>query len=225
MEISENIIHVWHSNVSSAKGWLDTLEQYLVPDEVARSKKFQFQHDQERFIISRGILRVLIGGYLEMDPKQIEFIYGPHGKPELKDRQQKKLHFNLSHANETTLYAITLGQAVGIDVERITDVDELFQVAGRFFSHEEKEKLGSLPSNEYQELFFTYWTRKEAYLKALGTGIDDNLLRFNTASIPHTASKLAPVLLGNTSWSLMDFSPSEGYLAALISGNNALEDR
>lgn len=220
MQISENIIHVWCLNTSSAGVWLDTMQKHLSPDEEVRLNKFRFEQDRERFIIGRGGLRVILGRYLGISPPKIEFEYGPYGKPELKDKGQMNLQFNLSHAKEITLYAITLTRAVGIDIEYITPVGEVFQIAERYFSPEEKKNLESLSAKEYQKLFFKYWVRKEAYLKTRGMGISEELLKFDTASIPDSASKMASVSNSSTGisgWSLMDFILGDGYIAALIS--------
>jgi len=218
MLIPADTLHIWQSKASAFE--TDKLRYYLSPNEVARSNRFHRKSDCENFIVSRGVLRAILGQYLNRSPEKIEFAYGPNGKPMLGGELAGQLQFNLSHSQGITLYVFGMHHPVGIDLEFMGSVTtDLSQIANRFFSRAELEQLESAEKSNYSTLFFTYWTRKEAHLKALGLGIAEGLSQFDTAMIPHTQSKVVEFCspLENVSeWSLMDFSPEAGFAAALV---------
>lgn len=145
----------------------------LSVDERERAARFRFAIHRERFIAARGALRYALGAVLEMAPAAIEFEYGEHGKPELNGVQ-----FNLSHSDRWALVAITRAAAVGIDVERVNPERGNPAIARRFFAEREIAELELLTGEAYTRGFFNCWTRKEAVLKAAGTGIAGGLSSF-----------------------------------------------
>jgi 4'-phosphopantetheinyl transferase len=195
-----------------------SLKQTLSADERARAERFYFQKDRERFIVSRGLLRVILGRYLDMEPSQLQICYTSHGKPALaRESGWDVLRFNVSHCQGLALYAITRGREVGVDLERLRTDFTAEQIANRFFSPREVAALRALPPNVRQAAFFTYWTLKESYIKARGEGLMLPLNKFDVVLVPGEPPTL------NTKgdpqeasrWSLRKLAAGPGYVAAL----------
>jgi 4'-phosphopantetheinyl transferase len=165
------------------------------------------------------MLRLLLGRYLEAAPEQLEFSYGPHGKPALAGLYGRSgLRFNLSHSNWLALCAVARQREVGVDVEYMERPVHHEQIARRFFSPEEVEALKRLPPEKRKEGFFNAWTRKEAYLKALGQGITAGLDSFSVSLGPGQEAALLKSSEGTAEvgrWQLQALSPAPGYAAAL----------
>lgn len=177
---SPNVVQVWAIFLPDVRSDLESLRGILSPEERERAARFVFERDQQRFILGRGTLRVLLSRYLSRDPSRIEFQYGPRGKPALATEKQSPpaLRFNLSHSGDYCLCAIALRREVGIDIETVRPDVECLQLAERFFTRREYEDLRQMPEESRQARFFRYWTCKEACLKARGKGILSGLARF-----------------------------------------------
>jgi 4'-phosphopantetheinyl transferase len=217
--LANDEVHVWQAKldrtVSHVQTFLNTLDQ----DERIRAQRFRFQRDQNHFIVAHGLLRVILGRYLHEHPHTLRFSYNPYGKPALAEEySDHTLSFNLSHASGLVLYAITYGRRIGIDLERIEPNFANEQIAEQFFSPRETAMLRSLPPHLRQEAFFNCWTRKEAYLKAIGEGLSASLNQCEVTLIPGEPARLLRSV-GNqqdiATWSLQAFTPSPGYMAAL----------
>lgn len=147
-----------------------------VPHSMARLQHYQSllhacelaRNQQPHFIIARGILREILGLYLQQSPQVIEFVYGEKGKPSLKNEE---IHFNVSHSHEKIIYIFSRQHRVGIDLEYIQREVDYLSIAKRFFSDVEFNYLVSLPVEKLPSAFFDLWTYKEAYAKALGIGV------------------------------------------------------
>src|SRR2546427_612965 len=133
--------------------------------------RFEFERDQERFIVARGVLRDLSGRYLQTQPSQISFVYNAFGKPDLSPEFANRLKFNLSHSAGLALIAIATASDVGVDLEYIRAQYDYADISRGFFSTAEVDYVIALPSHLYAEAFFSCWTKKEAYLKACGEGL------------------------------------------------------
>ena len=191
----------------------------LTPDEVARASHFHFEMDRRRYIRGRATLRMLLGRYLETPPAEIRFRYENHGKPEIAlPNVSRNLRFNLSDSGGLALIAAGSGSALGVDIERVRPVPDFLGIATRFFSAREVQAMLALSENKREEAFFACWTRKEAYLKATGTGLLHPLSDFSVAVDPDKAAELYEVK-GNrdiaSHWFLTDVLPGEGFRGAL----------
>jgi 4'-phosphopantetheinyl transferase len=183
----------------------------LTPDERTRSARFQFERDRQRFVVARGVLRDLLGRYLQTQPGHIRFVYNTFGKPDLGPEFGNRLKFNLSHSTDLALIAIATASDVGVDLEYIQAESDYADVARRFFSAGEVDYLMALPSHLYAEAFLSCWTKKEAYLKGSGEGL---ALPLNSFSVPLiTDPAHPPVILHG--WSLYTLRPAPGYAGAL----------
>jgi 4'-phosphopantetheinyl transferase len=212
-------VHVWRASLDEPASQIDSFLHTLAADERARAERFYFQRDRERFITAHGVLRAILGLYLNRAPECLAFRYGSHGKPALAwEHAGDTLRFNMSHSNGVSLYAITRGREIGVDLELIRCDLEVEQIAERFFSHLETVTLRALPTNVQKYAFFLGWTRKEAYIKARGQGLSLPLDQFDVSLIPGEPAALLstqPDSAEALRWSLKELSLASGYAAAL----------
>ncbi|HEU5432554.1 MAG TPA: 4'-phosphopantetheinyl transferase superfamily protein [Thermomicrobiales bacterium] len=183
LRLDEGDVHVWRASLSAPS---PALAAPLAADERARADRFRFPVDRDRFIAARGILRALLARYLDRDPADLRFTYGPHGKPALAaPAATGGLEFNLSHADDVALVVVARGREVGVDIERVRPLPDLDAVAAVMFSPAERDLLAAAPPDRRPDLFFKLWTHKEAYLKALGSGLSrrpaDSTILFGAA--------------------------------------------
>lgn len=140
--LPEDEVHVWRTTLDMAASDFAKLRQILSPEKRERANRFHFEADRRRYVIGRGYLRLLLGEILGLPAHKLKFEYNEFGKPSLMPRQGLPLQFNVSHSGGLILIAITMGRAVGIDVERIwTDLD-LDGIAARFFFSQRIQNLG-----------------------------------------------------------------------------------
>jgi len=217
--ISANEVHVWRACLDVSTLHYENLLGFLSADELQRAGRFRFERDQKRFIVTRGILRKILGSYIEKSPEKLRFEYTSKGKPVLAPNTGNvTVHFNLSHSDAFALYAITRNQKIGIDIERIRDDVDFGQIANRFFSQGEIRSLEGVHENKLSEVFFQYWTRKEAFIKATGEGISFPLEQCDVSSIAGKVLSPVTLLNGNrkiSSWCVQDIFPGSDYVAAL----------
>jgi 4'-phosphopantetheinyl transferase len=225
LTLGGNEVHVWRASLELPSSQVRRLQRNLSEEELERAKRFHFQRHQSHFIAARGLLRTILGRYLKTEPRRLHFRYGVKGKPELAgDASRQTLYFNISHSHDLALYAITYGREIGVDVERIRPDVESEKIAERFFSPREAATLRDLPAEVRQEAFYTCWTRKEAYLKAIGEGITLRLDQFEVSIVPGEPAALLSIN-GDpreaSYWSLRELAPEPGYVGALaVKGHN-----
>jgi 4'-phosphopantetheinyl transferase len=142
-------IQLWQTSLQLNEGEVQIFRALLSDDELARVERFKFDVHKRRFLVARGVLRTLLGQYLECDPRVIQFLYTQHGKPYLANTD---LHFNISHSDEMAVYAFTRQAKIGVDIEKVEDVFKN-DVAKRFFSHQEYQLLTALDGLEQQRGF------------------------------------------------------------------------
>jgi 4'-phosphopantetheinyl transferase len=210
LSVQPGDVHVWRMELEVAD---EPFLQLLQPDELDRANRFYFEKDRKRFVIARGFLRVLLGRYLQNDPKSLMFSYGAYGKPALA---ATSLRFNMSHSGNVALYALTEGREIGVDVERVRADFTSDDIARRFFSPFEVESLCGLPGEERVEGFFRCWTRKEAYIKATGRGLSQPLDGFDVTLGPSESAALLRNDDGtHERWTMADIEVGPGYAGAL----------
>ncbi|MGE0629332.1 MAG: 4'-phosphopantetheinyl transferase superfamily protein [Hyphomicrobiaceae bacterium] len=168
-------VHVWSLDLPEAER--EALAAALSSDEIARASRFVFERDRHRFAVGRGRMRAILAGYCNAGAAALTFSYGPHGKPRLANCDGP--HFNLSHSDDLAVLAVSSKVEVGADIEKPRHVEE--GVALRFFSPAEVRELAMLPVDDWLDGFFRCWTRKEAVLKALGTGLSTELDTFDVS--------------------------------------------
>ena len=216
--LDKDRVHLWRASLDLSDLEIARLASVLSSDETERANRFRFARHRRRFIVARGILRQLLGNYLDIEPKDLQFYYGDRGKPYLKDKDKLiSLQFNLSHSKEYALYGFTYHYPIGVDLEYLREMPDLIKIARRFFSSREYELLIEANEPVRLKLFFQLCTAKEAYLKAIGTGIAeladveldmDEALSLRLLAIG--GDKLAAV-----KWSLCSCNPATNYIASV----------
>jgi 4'-phosphopantetheinyl transferase len=209
-------VHIWKIDLKQPEFKIQSFQEILSSDEVARAERFYFPEHRQRFIIGRGSLRTILGRYLGVKPSQVEFDYQQRGKPLLAAKfADSGLFFNLSHSQDLGLCGVTYQRLIGVDLEYIRSMSDLENIAQRFFLPREYEVIKSLPPEKKQQVFFRYWTCKEAYLKATG----DGLVQLEQIEIELTPTKPAQLLVwGN--WQLRELIPADNFAAAVVVANN-----
>jgi 4'-phosphopantetheinyl transferase len=195
-------VHSWCVRLDAPPEICAGLHATLTDDERDRSARLRWEQDRQRFIVAHGALRALLGRYLRTHPGDLRFVYNAFGKPELSPEFGGRLKFNLSHAADLALIAIAVDAAVGVDLEYIRRQPDYAEIARWFFSPAEVDDLNRVPSHLHAEAFLSYWTKKEAYVKARGEGLAIPLTSF---SVPHLQG----------AWSLYSLQPAAGYVGAL----------
>lgn len=212
-------VHVWRASLRVPIGRVRDLERTLATDERARANRFVRERDRDQFVVSRGVLRAILGRYLGQNPCHLRFDYSPFGKPMLSaDSGLANIRFNVSHSGDIALYAVTSGREIGVDIERIRTDFGTEDIAQRFFSRREIAALRGLPAPCRLEAFFACWTRKEAYLKARGDGLSLPLDGFDVSLAPGHPAALLGVhddAAEAARWSLRELFPGPDHVAAL----------
>lgn len=209
--------HVWWLGVGGSDRANDHVRRCLSPDEVARAGRFVRGSDGRRYADTRGALRLILGGYLGVDPGKLAFQTNEFGKPELTEPLSgEHIEFNVSHSDSLALIGVSVGRRIGVDLERIRFDTSLEQVAAYFLSATEQAALSALSPEARTRAFFDVWVRKEAYVKGRGEGLSLPLQRFSVSLHPE-----GPAMIANSihpedvsRWSLYDLGPAGDYAAA-----------
>ena len=215
MDLGEQDLHIWPVPLTASDAAIAAFERMLSPEEAHRCQRFHFQQHRRSYTISHGVLRALLGRYLKTSPEKIDFRYERAGKPALAI-PATNLTFNMAHSGEFAVYAFARNCRVGIDVERVRPLADLETIATRFFSPEECSQVLELDTAERVLAFFRCWTRKEAYIKAVGDGLSMPLDRFQVslaASAPAAVVRPAEGQVGP--WRMHHFEPHEEYIGAV----------
>lgn len=227
LSLPDDELHVWCASLDESETQLQILSSLLAPDEIDRAQRFHFRKDRVHFIVARGILRTILGQYLNEHPARLSFSYSSYGKPALNrvgatrsiDDAADNISFNLSHSAGLALYAIARKREVGVDIEYVRPDFADMKIAGQFFFASEIAALLSSPPERRAIEFFNYWTLKEAYIKARGEGLTFPLDQFCVSLIPGSQQAILDVN-GDpheaSRWSLRALSPAQGYAAAVV---------
>jgi 4'-phosphopantetheinyl transferase len=167
--IGPDTIDVWAWSLDVPPPVLGAYSALLSVDERTRAMRFVRERDRQRFVAARGQLRSILGRYLGLSPQSICFSYGDYGKPHLSIGGTLPFYFNLSHSADLAVLAVSDRYELGVDIEEICFLKE--DVARRFFSRKEYQTLRALPAATYLDGFYRCWTRKEAFVKAYGSGL------------------------------------------------------
>jgi 4'-phosphopantetheinyl transferase len=212
-------IHVWRASLDRTPSEIRSFLHNLSADERARADRFYFERDREHFIVARGMLRAILGHYVNRAPESLSFCYASHGKPALAGESDgDAIRFNLSHSHGVALYAVSRNREVGIDIEHIRSELAVLEVAERFFAQREVAVLRTLPPEVQRQAFFRCWTRKESYIKARGEGLSLPLDQFEFSSDsegPQPILRIQRDPSEASRWSFQDLTPAAGYAAAL----------
>ena len=218
-QVADNEVHVWRASLEIDSAAMQHLKGTLADDEQARAERFIFDRDRNHFIVARGVLRDVLGRYLQRAPEAISFIYGPRGKPAIGGGgAHPPVYFNLSHAHGLALIGIARKREIGIDVELVRPDFASQEIAKRYFSSKEIDRLNALPAGRRTHGFFLCWTRKEAYIKARGDGLHIPLDSFDVSLSPDEPAELFSA--DESRWKIESFTPSivpeQSYVGAVV---------
>ena len=214
--LENDSVHLWCANLNISIEKQKVYWNYLSEEEQARSQRFKFEKHRIHFIAARGILRILIARYLQIAPSAVHFEFGEFGKPFLT--KNKKFQFNISHSEEYALFGFTLNNSIGVDIEYTLKKVDYKVIAPRFFAPNEVEKLFALPSSKQIEGFYNCWTRKEAFIKAVGNGLSLPLDQFEVTLQPEEKPRLISINWNPKEvqeWNLSSFNINGNYVGAL----------
>lgn len=206
-------IHVWIAPLTRSIDEIAEFKNTLTNDELKKEKSFHFERDRTQYIAGRGLTRRVLGNYLGIEAGQIKFNYGQNGKPFLAEKLNKScIQFNLSHSNDIITIAVTIDKKIGADVEYIRPITELNSIVSLYFSDLDNKWFTNIPEDRRTDIFYTLWTRKEAYLKAIGQGLTQSL---NFSVLAHDFKKNGGILENElavvSGWTFFSFKPSKDY--------------
>jgi 4'-phosphopantetheinyl transferase len=208
-------IQLWSVRLDPPAERVESLGRYLSSDEWQRANRFRFERHRRQYVVGRGSLRLLLGEYLNTPPEQVFFTYGPRGKPFVN---AGGLFFNLSNSDERALVGFVREREIGVDVEYLKPMPDCEQIAERFFSESERLVLRGIPAERKEEAFFNCWTRKEAYLKAVGEGLAAPLDSFDVTLAPGEPPRMH-TLRGDAAaasrWFFEHLRPAPDYIGAI----------
>jgi 4'-phosphopantetheinyl transferase len=219
LALPEDEVQLWRADLDAIGGDESRWQAVLSSDERDRASRFRFSRDRQRFVASRALLRIILAGYLAADPEKIDFSYSKREKPGLSPAHAgANIRFNLSHSGGNALFAFTRQREIGVDVEQLRRDSDLEAIARRFFSVNEQLQLTALPPEERVEAFFRCWTRKEAYIKAIGDGLALPLSQFDVSIAASKGSALLatrPDASEVRLWHLREVPGGPDFIAAL----------
>jgi 4'-phosphopantetheinyl transferase len=213
-------VHVWLARLDQHLDRVAASRAILSSDERTRADRFHFEKDRTAYTVARAALKSLIGKYLDIPPTEIHFEYSAHGKPFLTIKANPPgISFNISHSGTLALLAFGIGRQVGVDVERIRPDFGTLEIAERFFSRSEVEALLAQPADQQSVCFFNCWTRKEAYIKAIGEGLSCPLDRFDVTLAMNEPARLLETRVASQNaadWVMHNLEVGPEYRAAVI---------
>lgn len=210
-DLAAGTIHVWAIPLADGQPHLAACESLLSHDERVRAGKFALDPPRQTFVVSRAVLRTILGEYLKTAANRVKFVYDAFGKPQLADAA---LSFNVAHSSELTLIAVSRAGQLGVDIERVRNVDASLEIATKNFHAHELNAMQTANAADVANVFLRCWTRKEAILKSCGSGLGYPLNVFNVLAespveLPEHGSHAAARCWFN------DLEPSNDYRAAV----------
>lgn len=207
-------VHVWRISLSADSAHLMQLRSLLSEAEKARAQRFRTPQLQDRFIVAHAALRHILAQYSHQPASELQFSVSPYGKPSLIS--ETGLAFSLSHSQAWALCAVTLRRAVGVDIEFVQALPDMEALARRSFSIREQTMFSTLADADKPLGFYHCWTRKEAFVKALGTGLSHPLDSFDVTLCPDEEARFIEIrTMTDAPWSLMHLEPAPGYVGAV----------
>lgn len=224
LALSAEYIDIWYCYINQHRARLDALYALLNKAECQRAARLKSNQHCQQFVITRGILRQYLAQLTNSDPQDLIIDYLEHGKPVLC-QQQGNITFNISHAHDFALIAITKGSSVGIDIEKINQEIQMSALVARVFSVAEQQAFNNLPKTLQFQAFFACWTRKEAFLKAIGTGVAYGLKNVDVTVDPRQDMPTIKLQSSTDLWLARDLPVGQDYAACVVSNANDMRLR
>ncbi len=223
LELNNTEVHIWNVDIQKHVHDLELYHKLLSSAETEQAGRFHFEKDKIRYTITHAVFRLLISSYSGIEPVDVEYSYNKHKKPCLQEKAKfKNLTFNLSHSGMLIVFAFALNRELGIDIEKIKPMNDADGLIERFCSEREKSDYFSIPAEMRNKAFFRCWSRKEAYIKARGTGLYFSLAKFSVSIKPEDPPMLLEVKDEpdeTERWRLYDLDISKDYSSSLMVEN------
>jgi 4'-phosphopantetheinyl transferase len=229
-EFPADELQVWQAEADDPL-WIARAPEILNAEELGRAERFHFAADRERFLTGRAFLRSLLGECVSLRPSEVPLRVSLSGKPELdpdriSDPEDAALRFNLSHSGQCVLVVLAWGREVGVDVETTRAYPDVHELARRYFTATESALLDGLDVADATRVFLAIWARKEAVLKAMGTGLSGDLSSFNVGGYAERAAVVETIEGQDTRrWTVHSFVMAEGMFAAVAYAGEGLNLR
>jgi 4'-phosphopantetheinyl transferase len=217
LQLPTSELHVWSIPLDLPESDVSEASQVLSEDELSRAVRFHFALHRRRYIAGRSALRSILAAYVGKRAGDLKFFYGSHGKPHLA-LPDGGVRFNFSNSEGHAICAVMRDTEIGADLEMVRALSDYETIAEQFFSPGETKTLLSLPPGSRQEAFVNCWTRKEAFLKALGSGLALPLDSFEVSLRPGDPARLLSVggnSAGASGWTLISMSPLPNFVASV----------
>jgi 4'-phosphopantetheinyl transferase len=186
--IQNNQLHIWY--IPFNKNLVDY--DILSSDELLRASEYKFNLHKYHFLVYRCALRKILSYYHDLHPKQLIFRYSSHGKPYVPNNPLS-IQFNFSHSSGIAVLGITKYHPIGIDIELIKPLEDIKLISNQFLSELEHVSFLILPESERLESFYDIWTKKEAFIKAIGKGLSYQLNKFSVSSAPDEPPRIIEI--------------------------------
>lgn len=217
LTLAPNDVHVWLASLETSRDSTTRFAAGLAADERERAARFHFDPGRDSYIAARGILRELLGRYLDCPPGKVRLTYTSHGKPILDAAHASDLQFNLAHSGGLVLYAFARTARIGVDIERRRPDFDGQRIADRFFTEAESSSLRAVREADRVRAFTQQWTRKESFIKAHGEGLSYPLNAFSIEEDDNGRLRVrVNTKPGETeAWSVSDLEVGDSYAAAI----------
>ena len=223
--LTEARVHLWTWNLDVNREVLAQLEDVLAVGEWRRVRRCSSHQIARRFIARRGILRTILGLYLDLPPHEVQIIYNAHGKPLLAPELSPPLQFNLSDSGELAALAIGIGHPLGIDIERLRRLPDGDALAVEVLSQQQVEQCNRADAATRANIFFRLWTRREAIAKAEGFGLQltSDQLSLDDFTDPRPSASGPDSVPHRRDMHIHDLALPAGYIGALATRQEVTE--
>lgn len=207
-------IHIWLLPADALEDIKKDTEA-LSPQELSRAEKFAHESDRSLYLLGHTALRRILGMYLDLPARSLCFAVGEHGKPVLSPGiPGLPVHFNLSHSGTWLALAFSCAP-VGVDIEKLRSSDRILKLVKRYFHPEELPLFSALEADAREQLFYRYWTIREAFLKGLGTGLTLPSQSFFVQPEDNGSCRITKSEADYSHWKIDSVSAPEGYVCSV----------
>lgn len=206
-----NQVDVWYLDDIHSNRVCGAYASLLNQEEIERANSYAFEQHRRRFRYVRGVLKQLLGYYSRRRVEEITLHFTDYGKPYIGD----PIEFNVSYAHGMSVIAFALDMKVGVDIEAMRCIEEAAAIARLHYSESERQALFDSTGEEQDTAFLKLWTRKEAFIKAIGQGLYFPLREFSVP-LDDTVIDFPDNNRAGTDWVVHDISPNRNYIAALV---------